>query len=612
MKKFLIYVVVALSAIIATNCSKKENIVYDDLKLSLTEKEVSLRVSKDMSFAIASGSGEYEVVSSDTNVATVSLSGTEVTIKGNTAGEATITVLDKKSNQRSTIKVVISKELLELKLDAPEEVKLLVGETATVNITSGNGTYEVVIDPNIASFTLSQTTISILGVATGITTATVKDVESGKEGSFVVVVTKKETIAIDVEGPVVVKAYTSVEREQALVKGETLEKTKVKITSGSGGTYTVASSDEKVAKVTISGDNIEIDGLKTGVATITISNGIDEPVEFQVNVYALVLEVSNISLESNQSVQVQVIDGSGEYEIVDGHSSGVSATVSEKTITIAGTSPVKTTVTVKDKISKKEAVLGVYVSQVVVDQNYADTILVEGGTFLMGSDDGDPDEKVRNRVTLSSYRISKYEVTNAQFAEFLNEKGNQKVNGMDYYYGIGQEREKGIVKNGGKYEPVKGRENYPATYVSWYGAKAYAEWKGGSLPTEAQWEFASLGGNKSENFKFSGSNNVNEVGYHLGNSKGLNPVGTLKPNELGIYDMSGNAWEWTADEYISSYTSEDKVNPEPRTTEKTSGKLFVRRGASVYCKPNYCRSANRGANGSYQNNIGFRVVFPVN
>ena len=611
MKKFLIYVVVALSAIIATNCSKKENIVYDDLKLSLTEKEVSLRVSKDMSFAIASGSGEYEVVSSDANVATVSLSGTEVTIKGNTAGEATITVLDKKSNQRSTIKVVISKELLELKLDAPEEVKLLMGETATVNITSGNGTYEVVIDPNIASFTLSQTTISILGVATGTTTATVKDVESGKEVSFVVVVTKKETIAIDAEGPVVVKAYTSIEREQAAVTGESLEKTKVKITSGSGGTYTVTSSDEGVAKVTISGDNIEIDGLKTGVATITISNGIDEPVEFQVNVYSLLLSPDSVNLLVNATYEVAITDGSGDYDI-ESNSSVVEASVSGDKVMVKGliTSNKKAVeLIVKDKVSGKKVSLMVYVSEAITLPTESDVVFVKGGTFTMGSDSkspkADPDEVPLHQVTLSDYKISKYEVTNEQYVKFLNAKGNQTEAGRLWYNGLGKNA--GIIQKGGSFEVEKGRENYPVTYVTWHGAKAYAEWAGGRLPTEAQWEFASKGGVESKNYQYSGSDNVNEVGYHLGNSKGLNPVGTLKPNELGIYDMSGNAWEWTADRK-APYTPEAKVDPQP----VTSGGDYVRRGASCYCKPTYCRSANRGTNNSFQNNIGFRVVFPAN
>ena len=77
--------------------------------------------------------------------------------------------------------------------------------------------------------------------------------------------------------------------------------------------------------------------------------------------------------------------------------------------------------------------------------------------------------------------------------------------------------------------------------VTWSGARAYSEWAGGRLPTEAEWEYAARGGKKSKGYKYSGGNNLDEVAWHLGNSKtGVRPVGGKKSNELGIYDMSGN------------------------------------------------------------------------
>ncbi|MDO4782106.1 MAG: formylglycine-generating enzyme family protein [Capnocytophaga felis] len=606
MKKFFTYVVVALMIVMtATNCSKKEEVVYDDLKLSVAGQDLAVREGKDISFDIKAGSGEYEVLSSNNQVVKISLSQTKVVLMGVATGEATVTVIDRKTNEKATVKITVSKELVDLALDV-NELTLYLGEKGTANISSGNGQYEVTVTDNtIVSATLSQTTVVVQGVASGTTTVTVKDIASNKEAVLNVMVKQKQTIGLSIEGnELSVKAFTDIEREQAAVKGEKLENTKIQITSGAGN-YTVTSSDEAIAKVRVEGNDIFIDGYKTGTVTITVSNDVNESKQIVANVYALSLEVSNISLKSNESVAVQVIDGSGQYEVV-GVPSGVGVTISENTITITGTNSVKTDITIKDKVSGKEVLLGVYVAENIVTPEDTDTVLVEGGTFRMGSDNGDPDERVRHNVTLSSYRISKYEVTNAQYAKFLNTVGNKTENGLLYYNGIGKEREKGIVKNGNTYEPLKGRENYPVTYVSWYGAKAYAEWVGGKLPTEAQWEFASLGGNKSQKYKFSGSNDVNEVGYHLGNSKGLNPVGTLKANELGIHDMSGNAWEWTADRY-APYKADEQINPLPVT--ESSDNRFVRRGASVYCKPNYCRSANRGAHNSYQNNIGFRVVF---
>ncbi|MFK8303513.1 SUMF1/EgtB/PvdO family nonheme iron enzyme [Capnocytophaga stomatis] len=609
MKKFFAYVAVALMIVMtATNCSKKDEVTYDDLKLSVAGQNLAVREGENISFDIKAGSGEYEVLSSNNAVIKPSLSQTKVVLTGVAEGEATVTVLDKKTNQRATVKIAVSEGLVDLALDV-NELTLYLGENKVANISSGNGDYEVsVSDSTIATATLSQTTVVVGGVSSGTTTVKVKDKASSKEVTFNVIVTEKQIIGLNIEGnDLIVRAFTDIERDQAAVKGEKLENTKIQITSGAGN-YTVTSSDETIAKVKVEGDMVHIDGYKTGVVTITISNEVNEPRVITANVYALSLEVSNISLKVNESVEVQVIDGSGQYELLDNLPNDVNATIRENKIIITGLATTKADIILKDKVSGKEAVLGVYVVENIIKPEEMDTVLVEGGSFLMGSDDGDPDERVRNTVTLSSYRISKYEVTNAQFAKFLNEKGNKVEQGMFYYYGADKERERGIVKNGNTYEVVKGRENYPVTYVSWYGANAYAEWVGGKLPTEAQWEFASLGGVKSNKFKFSGSNIVNEVGYHLGNSKGLNPVGTLKANELGIHDMSGNAWEWTADEYYSNYTPDDKVNPEPYKTDNTK-KRFVRRGASVYCKPNYCRSANRGANDAYQNNIGFRVVF---
>ena len=235
----------------------------------------------------------------------------------------------------------------------------------------------------------------------------------------------------------------------------------------------------------------------------------------------------------------------------------------------------------------------------------SDLVFVEGGTFDMGSPagKGDGDERPQHKVTLSSYKISKYEITIEQYAKFLTAKGNQVENGSKWYQGSDFDQQ------GSTFKAKKGRERLPIRFVTWEGARAYANWVGGRVPTEAEWEYAARGGKKSRGYIYSGSNNIDEVAWYVGNSgQRLHAVGEKKPNELGIYDMSGNAWEWTADFY-GAYTKESKVNP--KGVAKAS--RHVRRGASAFCTPHNCRSANRSSREAHliRHNMGFRVVFDV-
>ncbi|MDO4764131.1 MAG: SUMF1/EgtB/PvdO family nonheme iron enzyme [Flavobacteriaceae bacterium] len=226
-------------------------------------------------------------------------------------------------------------------------------------------------------------------------------------------------------------------------------------------------------------------------------------------------------------------------------------------------------------------------------------IFVEGGSFKMGSPDGEGEENERpqHNVTLKSFYISKYEITNAQFAEFLN-KGRfqgRVYNGLDIEY------------KDGKWVPGKNKGNLPVVNVPWHGANAYAEWAGGRLPTEAEWEYAARGGKKSEGFIYSGSNNPDDVAWHLGNSQSsAQPVGTKKANELGIHDMSGNVLEWTSDFY-APYPSEDQHNPEGPNT----GYSRVYRGGSFRNTSALSRVARR-FHFSHNYTIGFRVAFSEN
>ncbi len=238
-------------------------------------------------------------------------------------------------------------------------------------------------------------------------------------------------------------------------------------------------------------------------------------------------------------------------------------------------------------------------------KTYPDMIYVQGGTFLMGSNESD-DEKPIHKVYVKDFYMDKYEVTNAQFCKFLNEKGNQTEGGAEWL-DIKDEQCK-IVKQGSKYGPVSGYDNHPVIEVSWYGANAYANWAGKRLPTEAEWEYAARGGNKSKGYTYSGSNDVGSVAWYDGNSGNkTHPVGTKQSNELGLYDMSGNVWEWCADWYASDYYSN---SPYENPTGPASGDYRVLRGGSWDNDAYRARCANRGDYYPHHSfsTVGFRCV----
>ena len=221
-------------------------------------------------------------------------------------------------------------------------------------------------------------------------------------------------------------------------------------------------------------------------------------------------------------------------------------------------------------------------------------IQIPAGTFTMGSplsEVNHESDETQHQVTLSAFKMSKNEITFAQYDVFCEKTGREKPsdNGWD-------------------------RGTRPVINVSWDDATAFANWMGCRLPSEAEWEYACRAG-KTTPFNTDNNLTTNQANYngnypYNNNPNGNDlqktmPVGSYSPNSWGLNDMHGNVWEWCSDWY-GSYPSSSQTNP----TGASSGSIRVNRGGSWYYGAQYCRSANRLSYApSYRSgNLGFRLV----
>ncbi len=240
-------------------------------------------------------------------------------------------------------------------------------------------------------------------------------------------------------------------------------------------------------------------------------------------------------------------------------------------------------------------------------------VFVKGGTFMMGSEEGEEDEQPVHPVSLSDFYIGKYPVTFAEYDRFCEATKRPKPDDNGW-----------------------GRGTRPVINVSWDNADDYCDWlseKTGQpyrLPTEAEWEFAARGGVKSKGRKYSGSNHLDEVGWYWENSGdkrlsgewssekiGKNncrthPVGEKASNELGLHDLSGNVWEWCRDWYDEKcYASCQLKGTVEDPTGPDTGEYAVLRGGSWVFYDDDCRVARRFRalpNQLAQLHFGFRLA----
>ena len=243
----------------------------------------------------------------------------------------------------------------------------------------------------------------------------------------------------------------------------------------------------------------------------------------------------------------------------------------------------------------KEAVASESTISIDVNGIAIEMVLVQGGTFKMGATPElnalaqcDADELPAHDVTLDSYYMGKYEVTQALWMEIMGSNPSQMIKKDEC--------------------PVDGMTHLECLqFIEKLNERTGKQF---ALPTEAQWEYAARGGNKSQGYLYSGSNDATEVGWVMENmtEMGQHPCGQKAPNELGIYDMTGNVMEWCAD-YYGPYTEEAQVNPTgPEANSGTN--TCVVRGGGYWDSASWCRNTKRicYAETHSQMDIGLRLV----
>ena len=208
-----------------------------------------------------------------------------------------------------------------------------------------------------------------------------------------------------------------------------------------------------------------------------------------------------------------------------------------------------------------------------------DMVLIPAGEFLMGSNDGEDDEKPVHRVYLDAYYIDKYEVTNKQYREFVEATGHKTPRQW-------------------------GEDNHPVLYVSWEDAVAYATWAGKRLPTEAEWEKAARGGLVGKEYPWGDGIDSGKANYKDNVGK-TTPVGSYPPNGYGLYDMAGNVWEWCSDWYDDDYYAN---SPSKNPQGPSSASCRVRRGGGwdTFARRLRCADRYYYYPGDMSYDLGFR------
>jgi len=300
-----------------------------------------------------------------------------------------------------------------------------------------------------------------------------------------------------------------------------------------------------------------------------------------------------VSIEVGKSTNVSILNGSGNYT-VHGYTGFATCTTRGNILTISGTTvsnlyepffitdvatgtsvmlPVKVTESTDPPETPDPEPPGLEKEEFTVNGVCFSMVKLEGGTFMMGSDNNSSESPV-HKVTLSDYSISQTEVTQALWIAVMGSNPSMFTSGNGHSNDLRR----------------------PVENVSWDDCQNFISklneltGKTFRLPTEAEWEFAARGGNRSQGCKYSGSNTLDKVAwyYYDLDSIATYPVATKSPNELGLYDMSGNVWEWVQDRG-GYYSGQPQTNP----TGPATGSFRVYRGGSFIDSQNSCTVTRR-------------------